>query len=358
MGEHLLISTDDSDRIRISDLHAKYVQWCIDNKVDLPAVKENIGKVIHKMFRKQKVKSLMKHGDAAYYYDKMLYVSDSDRETKVDSKIKLLSYMSFKMEGEFVVLYIPTTFVYNNKVQEFKIFFSRNTGQYWITFRGTELDSNDLGIGQYSSFDQIFVNSVSRICNAFILCQGKQVLLPDGKHPSKNTYEAVIGRLGANNQIENARSTLYSTNCHIVLPLTCELSNRTCHSCVHDINQCIRQLGTTGFLDCETVAGLIKRTKGDVLEEFSNDDDTEQEKSVESLTPNILKHKLDNVDKDASLQEYGPDTSKSGMSGQSSLDQGTGSESPNDDDDEDIDPREKGGAVRRQGVCIINLFLC
>ena len=224
----------------------------------------------------------MKHGDATYYYNKMLYVSDEDRETKVDSKIKLPSYMSFEMEGEFVVLYIPTTFVVDKEVQEFKIFFSRNTGQYWITFRGTELDSDYLGIGHYSSFDQIFVNSVSRICNAFILCQGKQVRLPDGKHPSKNTCQALIGRLGANNQIENARCTLYSTNCHRVLPLTCELLNRTCHSCVHDINQRIRQLGNTGFLDSETVAGLIKRRKGDVLEEFSDNGDTEQEKSVES----------------------------------------------------------------------------
>ena len=255
-----------------------------------------------------------------------------------------------------VVLYIPTTFVFDKEVQEFKIFFSRNTGQYWITFHGTELDSDYLGIGHYSSFDQIFVHSVSRICNAFILCQGKQVHLPDGKHASKNTYQALIGRLGANNQIENARCTLYSTNCHRVLPLTCELSNRTCHSCVHDINQRIRQLGNTGFLDSETVAGLIKHRKGDVLEEFLDDGDTEQEKSVESLTPNILKCKLDDVDKDTSVHKDEHDTSKSGTSGHSSKDQPTGPESPNDDDDDDSAPWKKGEAVRRQGVCIIYLL--
>ena len=357
MDEHLLISTADSDRIQIAELHDKYVQWCIDNKVDLPAVKENIRKVIHKMFGKQKVKSLMKHGDAAYYYDKMLYVSSDYCETQMDGKVKLPSYMSFKMQGEFVVLYIPTTFVYDKELQEFKIFFNRNTGQYWITFGGIELDTDDLGIGHYSSFDQLFVNSVSRICSAFIICQGKQVSLPQGKHVSKNIYQALIGRLGANNQIENLTNTLFSKNCHRVLPLTCELSNRTCHACVHDINQRIRQLGNTGFLDHETVAGLIKHRKGDVLEEFSEDGETEQDNSIESLTPNILKQKLQDVDGKNSGQEVDIDESKSQSSGSSSSDNHpTGQGCETDDDDSNLDPAQKGGAARKQGVCIISLF--
>ena len=165
-------------------------------------------------------------------------------------------------------MHIPTTFIENNVLQEYHVYMNRKTDQYWVHFRGIELDSSFLGLGKYSEFDQMFVNSITRICDAFIICQGRYVNLPRGRSDSKNLVKTVIAKMGPDGNVANVREVTVSKNCQKVLPLTCELTNRTCQNCVHDINQRIRQLASGGFIERSEAAEMLKRTKMDVFEDF------------------------------------------------------------------------------------------
>ena len=67
----------------------------------------------------------------------------------------------------------------------------------------------------------------------------------------------------------------YSKNCVRVLPFTCELSNTSCHCCVHDINQRVRQMRATGRISPEDAEKLLKKNiKG-------TDEDDEGDQSLE-----------------------------------------------------------------------------
>ena len=210
LGEHLLISSDPTDCVKISQLHGLYLDWCIKNEVDVPVVKEILGKVVKKLFGTLKTKALMKQGDTAYYFQNLIYMDDDFQENQLPPRIKLPAYVSFEVEHEMVLLYVPTTFVVNTEIQEYKIYLSLKTLKYQITLMDDELNLPALGVGQYSEFDQMFINSVTHICEAFVICRGKAIDSPVRKKPSTNLVQKFIGTLGPNGQTENIITTYYS----------------------------------------------------------------------------------------------------------------------------------------------------
>ena len=212
----MLLSSIPSDIVKISDLHKNYVKWCEASDIALPCVKENLGKAIHKMFGKQKVKAMQKKGDLAYYYEKMVYVMDEFWDEHFKLRIKLPEYVTFDLEHEMLCMHIPTTFMEDNVLQEYHVYMNRKSDQYWVHFRGIELDSSFLGLGKYSEFDQMFVNSITRICEAFI-CQGRYVNLPRGRSDSKNLVKTVIAKMGPDGNAANVREVTVSKNCQKVL---------------------------------------------------------------------------------------------------------------------------------------------
>ena len=163
---------NSKDCVRISDLHQCYLNWRRKNQVDTPVVKEVLGKVFKKMFGNLKTKALMRQGDSTYYYTCLVYMDDDFRENNLPKRVKFAPYVSFEMEHEIALLYIQPTFIVNTVVQEYKVYMNLTTLQYHITFWGDELYLDALGIGEYSEFDQMFVNSVTRLCDAFVICHG------------------------------------------------------------------------------------------------------------------------------------------------------------------------------------------
>ena len=217
-----------------------------------------MGKALHKMYGRQEVKSHTRTKNTPYYYENMMYVSD-DCRAEMGEKVQFPPYFSVEFEHELIKMYVPTMFVYNSERQEFKIFYSQNTSKYWILFRDIDIPTTEYGIGSFSEFDQMFIASIQRICQGLVICQGRSVVLPAGRKTSTNLFEATIGSVGPNNTVMDQCVSVFSKNCIRVLPLTCELKNKTWRFCVHDINQRICQLAKGGFLTQEKAAKMLKR---------------------------------------------------------------------------------------------------
>ena len=334
------------DCVKISDLHQCYLDWCRRNQVDVPVVKEVLGKVFKKMFGNLKTKSLMRQGDSAYYYTCLVYMDDDFRENKLPKHVKFAPYVSFEIEHDIALLYIPTTFIVNTEIQEYKVYMNLSSLQYHITFRDDELNLDALGIGEYSEFDQMFVNSVTRLCDAFVICQGKPIDLPLGKKASTNLQQLFIGRLGPNNAAEQITTSYYSMHCLRVLPLNGELKNRMCSQCVHDINQRIRQLASSGVISKDASLQLLKRIKLNVSA-TSSSDSTDKDNSIDisAEEPPKKKFKFQKgiTKKQAEVQEVEVD--------EESEEEENGNDSgfEKEDDSEEEELQLKGGGSSRGG---------
>ena len=359
MGEHLLISTNPKDLVRISDLHQLYLNWCVKNEVDVPVVKEILGKVVKKLFGNLKTKAVMKQGESAYYYQNLLFVDDDFRENTMQKRVKIPPHMSIEVEHEMIQLNIPTTLVVNTQIQEFKVYLSLETEQYHITFRGDELKLWALGIGEYSPFDQMFVNSMSRICEALVLCLGKPIDLPLGNKPSTNLLQTFIGRLSPNNTTEQVTTTYYSTHCLRVLPLNGELNNRTCSQCVHDINQRIRQLKNSGCISESVANGLLKRVKSDVWKS-SGSDTTDKDSSLDKSNDEPPRKKQKTTKAVLKLKAPEPEVITDGDDEDEHPDSGIDDANESDQDEELVlsgGGKQKGGSVRYQSVSLLIYIL-
>ena len=306
--------------------------------------KENMGKVVNKLFGRTKVKSLMKEGDSSYYYEHLLFIHDSFRENEMMRRIKVPSYMSIEMEHEMCSIYIPTTFVLNTAVQEYMVLHHGTTTEFWFHLGGVQLDSKALGFGNFSTMDQMFINSLASICQALVICEGKPIDLPDGRNPSKNLHQSFIGRISADNTQQAVTTTWYSNNCLKALPLTCELNNSTCQQCVHDINQRIRQLHQGGFISKERADILLRRGKGFVAAKKLDTEVKVTSEDIEAEEPSAKKVKLAATE---TTQDVPSDNGQSDEEGEIS-----GS-------DEEVDETkghglDKGGAARNTKVSNLN----
>ena len=286
--------------LQINWLYDQYVEWCKDYHVKSVATKECMGKVFGKLFGKQKLKLVQKNKDTNYNYKNVLFVKDSVREA-MDSSVKLHQLMAIDFEHELVSLELPSCLMVNGSMAVFKCIYSRNTGFYRYTFRDIEIPAAALGIGDFSSWDQMFINSIATITQGLVLCRGRKMRLPKGKKQSGNLIEVMACDVGPGYvPVE----TTYSKNCFGVLPLTCEVNNQTCTQCIHDVNQRIRQLKTTKFLSPEEAEQLLycdrpRRGKKRTSEEITEVEDVTIEKKV--------KMELDETNGDSGLGDNSDD---------------------------------------------------
>ena len=269
-------------------------------------------------------------------------------------RIKLPAHVSIEIEHEMVLLYFPTTFIVNTDIQEYKVYISLETEQYHIVFRDEELNLSALGIGEYSTFDQMFVGSMSRICDALVICRGKAIDLPPGKKVSTNLVQLFIGTFGYDGKTHDVTTSYYSTHCLRVLPLNGELKNRTCAQCVHNINQRIRQLASTGCIMQEQSKLLLKHVK---LPEAQNalSDSTDKDTSLDKSNDEPPKKKFI-FQRNKKLSEVKAPLAEKDES------ESEDHEKANDSGIEEVDATEdepivlkgggknKGGAVRNQTV--------
>ena len=354
LGEHLLASVDANDCVKISQFHELYLEWCRNNGVDVPVVKEILGKVIKKLFGTLKSKSMMKQGDTAYYYMNLVFVDDDFRENKLPARIKFPPHVSFEIEHDIALMYFPTTFVVNTTVEEYKVYMNLQTQQYHIVFRDQELNLPALGIGEYSTFDQMFVGSMTRICDALVICHGKAIDLPPGNKVSTNLVQMFIGTLGYDGKMHNVTTSYYSTHCLRVLPLNGELKNKTCAQCVHDINQRIRQLASTGCITQEVSKMLLKRVKLPFTQNASSDStdkDTSLDKSNEE--PPKKKFKFQKIKTQPKVERPLEEVDES-ESEQQGKGEDSGIEEVDESDEEEIvlkgGGKKKGGAVHNATI--------
>ena len=177
-------SVRDADKVNAKWLHDMYIDYCMEQDLDLPAFKENMGKVVHKLFGRLKVKAETGTNEKGYYYANMLYVSDEYRETQVGAELVLPLHFSVQLDEDKVIFNINSCLVINGANQRFHVSFNRDTSKFIIKFRDYEIKLNPLGICQFADLDQIFINSISKICGGLVLCRGRHVNLPPGKKPS------------------------------------------------------------------------------------------------------------------------------------------------------------------------------
>ena len=81
------------------ELHENYLAWGDDNQVEKRATKENMGKVIAKLFNRPERKSKQVKGQANYNYQQLAFITNETRENFGD-KVKLPDFMSIKFEEE------------------------------------------------------------------------------------------------------------------------------------------------------------------------------------------------------------------------------------------------------------------
>ena len=117
----MIVTQDSSDGIWIVELHENYLAWCDDNKVEKRATKENMGKVIAKLFNRPERKSKQVKGQANYNYQQLAFVTNETRE-KFGDKVKLPDFMSIKFEEEVITIYIPTMIYFDNTLAEHLVF--------------------------------------------------------------------------------------------------------------------------------------------------------------------------------------------------------------------------------------------
>ena len=223
---------------------------------------ENMGKVIAKIFNRPERKYKQVDGHANYKYQKLTIVTNQTRQ-KYGDKVKLPEYMSIKVEEEVITIYIPTTIYFDNTLAEHLVFYHVFCGQFFMQTRGRNWDMYELGLGQFTPLDQMFINSLIRITDGVIICLGCEVHLPEGKKDSTNLVQVCVGQLLPTSQVPQVAMHWFSKNCKRVLPFTCKGKNYTCAQCVHDINQHIRNLKSTSIILSQEADLLLSKSSKD-----------------------------------------------------------------------------------------------
>ena len=168
--------------------------------------------------------------------------------------------MSIKVEEEVITIYIPTMIYFDNTLAEHQVFYHEFRHQFFMQTRGRNWDMYELGLGQFTLLDQMFINSLIRITDGVVICLGRNIKLPDGKKDSMNLIQVCVGQSIPTMQIPQTGMHWFSKNCRHVLPFTCKGKNFTCAQCVHDINQQIRNLQSTGIISGEEADLLLTKS--------------------------------------------------------------------------------------------------
>ena len=206
-----------------------------------------MGKVIAKLFNRPEKKSKQVRGESRYKYQKLMYVDEATRDS-FDRKVKFAEHMSIVVDNEIITINIPTVWFLDGQLEEHKVFYHLENAQYFMQTRGRNWDMAELIVGQFSDFDQMFVNSIMRMTDGVIICLGRNVRIPAGKKDSTNLVQVAVGKLTPGSVTPVEKMHWFSINCKRVLPFTCKGNNTTCAQCVHDINQHIRNLRDCGIL--------------------------------------------------------------------------------------------------------------
>ena len=170
-----------------------------------------------------------------------MYVDEATRDS-FDRKVKFAEHMSIVVDNEIITINIPTVWFFDGQLEEHKVFYHLENAQYFMQTRGRNWDMAELGVGQFSDFDQMFVNSIMRMTDGVIICLGRNVRIPAGKKESTNLVQVAVGKLTPGSVTRVEKMHWFSVNCKRVLPFTCKGNNTTCAQCVHDINQHIQNL--------------------------------------------------------------------------------------------------------------------
>ena len=150
----------------------------------------------------------------------------------------------------------------------------------------------ELGLGQFTPLDQMFINSLIRITEGVVICLGRNIELPHGKKDSTNLIQVCVGQLVPSLQIPQAGMHWFSRKCMCVLPFTCKGNNFTCSQCIHDINQCIHNLKSTGIISAEEADLLLTKSSKDdkhtTIDLTSDGQEKNSGDSFESPNANLL----------------------------------------------------------------------
>ena len=239
----MLPGYDNDHRVQSEYMYTKYKDYCTANQVTTMANTTKMGVAMHRLFdvelKQHHVKKIPK-----YFYENMTLVTDQER-ARAALRIHLPPGVSYFVDGNVNAVFIPTTIFINDDLLEFKCFVNMDTYKYWITVRGIELDTNFLGLSQTCKYDQLFVTGLYKICTNLNICKGKETSKIPEDYQGTKIQIVDIGDLGHDEQVENARKTWYSRRCKGVLQITCQKTNFTCSSCIHDVNNAVRALEAT-----------------------------------------------------------------------------------------------------------------
>ena len=278
MVEHLVPVKDVTQQISSEWMHAKYTTYCKTVNMKRVAFSTKMGIALQRLYGPHSLRQKQVDGKPKYFYLGFNYLTESSRDV-LAPRVTLPNFITMHIEHEILAMYYPTLMFFDGKACEFGLFYNSTTHQYWLRFRGIELNMKKLGLSSYTVFDQVFINGITRIINCFVLCSGRDVDLPPspaGQKDSKVIFTHDVAELAPNGQIVNTKRVWFSKNCRGVMKLTSERNNKTCEKCVHDVNDRIRILKLKLLNDeCE------EDNTGD--DDGDEDDSTSEEENASGL---------------------------------------------------------------------------
>ena len=248
----------------VSALRHQYIQYCLQEQIDLPAAKNKMGQAIAKIHNKPEIRQ-QTHGRITKYFYHNYEVLDDVMRQGSDSDIRLPNYFTMSVSQPYLIFNVPTGLLFDNHPVNFNVIIDVNTYKLGISVHSIELDVDKLGIAPYVKYvDQAFVDGLELILRALVLCSGKTANLAVDM-PTRIISRHAIGSMAGAGQGLQTQIKWFSKNCKGVLPLTCELQNRTCRMCVHDVN---------ARIDKDTEDTTQKRN---IKSEMPDDDDDDDE---------------------------------------------------------------------------------
>ena len=261
----------------VSALRQQYIRYCLQENIDLPAAKNKMGQAIAKIHNKPEIRQ-QTHGRITRYYYHNYEVLDDTMRQGSDTEIHLPNYFTLSVTQPYIVFNVPTGLLYDNNPVNFLVLIDVNTSKVRLSVRGIEIDVDKIGIAPFAKYiDQAFVDGLELIVRAWVLCSGKTARLAVNMS-SRIISRHAIGYIPGTGQALQTSIKWFSKNCKGVLPLTCELSNCTCRSCVHDVNARIDK-------DAEDPQNSV-HVKKEKYDDDDNDDDDGNEEDDDDFGQN------------------------------------------------------------------------
>ena len=212
----------------VDELYQNYLQFCKENKIQIPASKSLLGKTFSRLFPIGHTCRRKLKGHETKSYHKLIYQGVFNRTPNYD--LEYPEYCSTHLSNKVFSLLVPFDATINRQVACMNFEVNRETGDLSITMNGIPINASSFGLSHKVIVDQIWLSGVMVICKSVRLCQGvDQKFNIKSKVPVVQIWNSVSG-----SDKEN-RSRTHSHHCQVVIPFNSPHKCVTCGSCKQDL---------------------------------------------------------------------------------------------------------------------------